>query len=142
MVSVVTCHSYSSGPRDGIAVTGRTRLEASWLYASWALAAWAGRTVVHAPEGLYALFAVGGYVARVIVDVMLKPEIHDPQGEAVLSASHRLGFGNVTGVRQGKRFELDLDGPADDAARAAVEEIARELLANPVIEEFSLHITE
>jgi phosphoribosylformylglycinamidine synthase subunit PurS len=91
---------------------------------------------------LYALFALEGYVARVIVDVMLKPEIHDPQGEAVLSASHRLGFGNVTGVRQGKRFELELDGPADDAARAQIEEIARELLANPVIEEFSLHITE
>ena len=53
-------------------------------------------------------------MARVIVDVMLKPEIHDPQGEAVLSASHRLGFGNVTGVRQGKRFELEIDGPADD----------------------------
>ena len=54
-------------------------------------------------------------MARVIVDVMLKPEIHDPQGEAVLSASHRLGFGNVTGVRQGKRFELDIEGPAEDA---------------------------
>jgi phosphoribosylformylglycinamidine synthase subunit PurS len=91
---------------------------------------------------LYALFALEGYVARVIVDVMLKREIHDPQGEAVLSASHRLGFGNVTGVRQGKRFELELDGPADDAALAAAGEIARELLANPVIEEFSLHITE
>jgi phosphoribosylformylglycinamidine synthase PurS subunit len=82
------------------------------------------------------------YVARVIVDVMLKPEIHDPQGEAVLSASHRLGFGNVTGVRQGKRFELELDGPADGSALASVEELARELLANPVIEEFSLHITD
>ena len=81
-------------------------------------------------------------MARVIVNVMLKPEIHDPQGEAVLSASHRLGFGNVTEVRQGKRFELELDGPADDTARAQIEEIARELLANPVIEEFSLHITE
>jgi phosphoribosylformylglycinamidine synthase subunit PurS len=91
---------------------------------------------------LYALFALEGYVARVIVNVMLKPEIHDPQGEAVLSASHRLGFGNVTGVRQGKRFELELEGPADDTALAAVEEVARELLANPVIEEFSLHITE
>ena len=91
---------------------------------------------------LYALFALEEYVARVIVDVMLKREIHDPQGEAVLSASHRLGFGNVTGVRQGKRFELELDGPADDTARAQIEEIARELLANPVIEEFSLHITE
>jgi phosphoribosylformylglycinamidine synthase PurS subunit len=78
-------------------------------------------------------------VARVIVDVMLKPEIHDPQGEAVLSASHRLGFGNVAGVRQGKRFELEIDGPADEALLARVEELARELLANPVIEEFTLH---
>jgi len=58
-------------------------------------------------------------VARVIVDVMLKPEIHDPQGEAVLSATRRLGFGSVT-------------------ALAAIEELARELLANPVIEEFTL----
>ena len=81
-------------------------------------------------------------MARVIVDVMLKPEIHDPQGEAVLSASHRLGFGNVTGVRQGKRFELEIDGPADDAVLARVEELARELLANPVIEEFSIHSGE
>jgi phosphoribosylformylglycinamidine synthase subunit PurS len=81
-------------------------------------------------------------VAKVIVEVMLKPEIHDPQGEAVLSASHRLGFGTVTGVRQGKRFELELDGPADSSALAAVEELARELLANPVIEEFALHTTE
>jgi phosphoribosylformylglycinamidine synthase subunit PurS len=78
-------------------------------------------------------------VARVIVDVMLKPEIHDPQGEAVLSAARRLGFGNVAGVRQGKRFELELDGPADTEALAAVENLARELLANPVIEEFILH---
>ena len=81
-------------------------------------------------------------MARVIVDVMLKPEIHDPQGEAVLSASHRLGFAAVTGVRQGKRFELEIDGPADGQAVASIEELARELLANPVIEEFSLHITD
>ena len=81
-------------------------------------------------------------MARVIVDVMLKPEIHDPQGEAVLSASHRLGFGNVTRVRQGKRFELQVDGPADGPVRAAAEELARELLANPVIEEFTVHIAE
>ena len=48
----------------------------------------------------------------------------------------------MTGVRHGKRFELDLDGPADGAALAAVEELARELLANPVIEEFALHTTD
>jgi phosphoribosylformylglycinamidine synthase subunit PurS len=75
-------------------------------------------------------------LARVIIEVMLKPEIHDPQGEAVLGAVRRLGFGGVTGVRQGKRFELEIDGPADDQTLSAVSEVARELLANPVIEEF------
>jgi phosphoribosylformylglycinamidine synthase subunit PurS len=78
-------------------------------------------------------------VARMIVEVMLRPEIHDPQGEAIASACRRLGFGQVLGVRQGKRFEVDLDGPADEAARTAVTELARDLLSNPVIEEFTLH---
>lgn len=71
---------------------------------------------------------------------MLKPEIHDPQGEAIASACHRLGFGDVIAVRQGKRFEIELagDGPADEEASSQVAELARELLANPVIEEFSV----
>jgi phosphoribosylformylglycinamidine synthase subunit PurS len=77
-------------------------------------------------------------VARVVVDVVLKPEIHDPQGEAIASACRRLGFGQVTGVRQGKRFEVELSGPADDDALARVTELAAELLANPVLEEFSV----
>ncbi len=52
---------------------------------------------------------------------MLKPEIHDPQGEAIAGACHRLGFGQVLSVRQGKRFEIELagDGPADEANRAS-----------------------
>jgi phosphoribosylformylglycinamidine synthase subunit PurS len=78
-------------------------------------------------------------VARMIVDVMLRREIHDPQGEAIASACRRLGFGQVLGVRQGKRFEVELDGPADEAALTAVAELARDLLSNPVIEEFTLH---
>jgi phosphoribosylformylglycinamidine synthase PurS subunit len=71
---------------------------------------------------------------------MLKPEIHDPQGEAIASACHRLGFGQVVSVRQGKRFEIELDGdgPADSATAAEVAKLAAELLANPVIEEFSV----
>ena len=69
---------------------------------------------------------------------MLKPEIHDPQGEAIASACHRLGFGQVTGVRQGKRFEVQLSEPTGQAAVAAVTELAGELLANPVIEEFTV----
>jgi phosphoribosylformylglycinamidine synthase len=77
-------------------------------------------------------------VARIIVDVMLKPEIHDPQGEAISRACQRLGFGQVLGVRQGKRFEVEVSGPADEAALARVRELAGELLANPVIEEFTV----
>jgi len=77
-------------------------------------------------------------VARVIVEAMLKPEIHDPQGEAIASACHRLGFGQILGVRQGKRFELEVSGSADEAAVARLAELAEELLANPVIEEFEI----
>jgi phosphoribosylformylglycinamidine synthase subunit PurS len=78
-------------------------------------------------------------VATVVVEVMLKPGIHDPQGEAIASACHRLGFGQVVGVRQGKRFEVELGEPVDDAALARVAELANELLANPVIEDFRVH---
>ncbi len=78
-------------------------------------------------------------MARIIVEVMLKPEIHDPQGEAILRACQRLGFGDVLGIRQGKRFEVELAGTADDTALARVGELAGELLANPVIEEFTFH---
>jgi phosphoribosylformylglycinamidine synthase subunit PurS len=77
-------------------------------------------------------------VATVVVEVMLKPGIHDPQGDAIASACHRLGFGQVAGVRQGKRFEVELSGPADGAAIARVTELAGELLANPVIEDFTV----
>ena len=79
-------------------------------------------------------------MARMIVEVMLKPEIHDPQGEAIASACRRLGFGQVLGVRQGKRFEVELDGPADEEAMTAITELARDLLSNPVIEEFTVHV--
>ncbi len=101
---------------------------------------------------------------------MLKPEIHDPQGEAIAGACRRLGFTEVVSVRQGKRFEVEIadaeDAPvsgapglAESAAAGApkrpasaarlagisaaqairVAELAAELLANPVIEEFAIH---
>ena len=73
-----------------------------------------------------------------IVEVLLKPEIHDPQGDAIASACRRLGFGQVLGVRQGKRFEVELDGPADEAAVTAITHLAQDLLSNPVIEDFTL----
>jgi len=76
----------------------------------------------------------------VVVEVMPKPEILDPQGQAVLNALHRLGFTEVLGVRQGKRFELELSGEADPAVLARIEEAAATLLANPVIEEHTVHV--
>jgi phosphoribosylformylglycinamidine synthase subunit PurS len=79
-------------------------------------------------------------MARVVVDVMLKPEILDPQGQAVQRALPRLGFDGVVDVRQGKRFEVELDGPADEAALARVREMAEKLLANTVIEEYSVKV--
>ena len=90
-------------------------------------------------------------VVKIVVDVMLKPEIHDPQGEAIAGACHRLGFGDVVAVRQGKRFEVELNETGEtgteasgsaiaDAAAARAAQIAAELLANPVIEEFAVRV--
>ena len=79
-------------------------------------------------------------MSRVVVDVMLKPEILDPQGQAIMSALPRLGFPGVTSVRQGKRFEVELDGPADEAAVEQVRRIADTLLANPVIEDYTVRV--
>jgi phosphoribosylformylglycinamidine synthase subunit PurS len=74
-------------------------------------------------------------VARVIVDVLPKAEILDPQGQAVARAMGRLGVDGVADVRQGKHFELEVDDTVDDAA---LERIAGSLLANPVIEEWAV----
>jgi len=79
-------------------------------------------------------------MARVVVDVMLKPEILDPQGKAVHGALPRLGFDGVVGVRQGKRFELELDGAATPERLEQVRAMAATLLSNPVIEDFSVRI--
>ena len=79
-------------------------------------------------------------MARVVVDVMLKPEILDPQGKAVQGALPRLGFEGISDVRQGKRFELEVDGELTDQRLAEVREIAEKLLSNPVIEDFTVHL--
>ena len=74
---------------------------------------------------------------RVAVDVMLKREILDPQGQAVERALPELGFAGVSDVRVGKHVELTVDdGDAEDAAR----QVAEALLANPVIEDFSVRV--
>ena len=77
---------------------------------------------------------------RVVVDVMLKPEILDPQGKAVHGALPRLGFEGVVDVRQGKRFELEVDGELTPDRLADVRRIAETLLSNPVIEDFAVRV--
>ena len=79
-------------------------------------------------------------MARVVVDVMLKPEILDPQGKAVHGALPRLGFEGVSDVRQGKRFELEVEGEVTEERLAQLHEIAEKLLSNPVIEDFEVHV--
>ncbi len=74
-------------------------------------------------------------MARVVVDVVLKPEILDPQGQAIVGALGRLGIHGVADVRQGKHFELDVDDSVDDQT---VVNLADTLLANPVIENFTI----
>lgn len=79
----------------------------------------------------------------IVVEVMPKAELLDPAGKAVAGAIARLGHGRVSGVRLGKRFELTVDGPVDDALLDEVRGIAEELLANTVIEDVvSVHAAE
>ncbi len=78
-------------------------------------------------------------VARVVVDVMLKPEILDPQGQAVANALPRLGVDGIASVRIGKRIEIEFTGDPDvDQAT----QIADRLLANPVIEDFTVRVED
>jgi len=78
----------------------------------------------------------GARVARVVVHVMPKAEILDPQGQAIVGALGRLGVAGISDVRQGKRFELEVD---DSVSDETLEHIAETLLANTVIEDFSVH---
>jgi phosphoribosylformylglycinamidine synthase PurS subunit len=76
-------------------------------------------------------------MARVVVDVMPKPEILDPQGKAVTGALARLGFAGMS-VRQGKRFEIELEGELTEERLDEVRRAAETLLANTVIETFNV----
>jgi phosphoribosylformylglycinamidine synthase PurS subunit len=82
-------------------------------------------------------------MGSIVVDVMLKPEILDPQGQAVGGALPRLGFEGFTDVRQGKRFVLTVEGDVTEEHLAAAREAADKLLSNPVIEDVvSVHVLE
>ena len=77
-------------------------------------------------------------MARVVVEVMPKAEILDPQGQAIHRALGRLGHDGVTDVRQGKRFELEVDGELTEERLADIRRAAETLLANTVIETFDV----
>jgi phosphoribosylformylglycinamidine synthase PurS subunit len=81
-------------------------------------------------------------VARVVVDVMLKPEILDPQGRAVQGALGRLGLSGVVDVRQGKQFVIDVEGEVTGERLALMHSLAAELLSNPVIEDYRLVVED
>ena len=74
---------------------------------------------------------------RVVVNVMPKPEILDPQGKAVTGALKRIGFDGMT-VRQGKRFEVEVDGEITPDVLERVSQAAEKLLANTVIEAYEV----
>ena len=76
---------------------------------------------------------------RARVFVTLKPSVFDPQGQTIADALHSLGYKGVGDVRQGKFFELEVAGSADQA-RALASEVAEKVLANPVIESYRVEI--
>lgn len=77
------------------------------------------------------------------VHVTLKTSVLDPQGQTIHNALRKIGFADVTAVRQGKYFALSLaDGLTAEAAKPMIERIAREVLTNPVIEEYTYRIEE
>ncbi|MCX6434351.1 MAG: phosphoribosylformylglycinamidine synthase subunit PurS [Actinobacteria bacterium] len=81
-------------------------------------------------------------MARVVVDVMLKPEILDPQGRAVQGALGRLGLTGVQDVRQGKQFIIDIEGTLEGDRYELMHTLAEELLSNPVIENYSMRVVD
>ena len=78
---------------------------------------------------------------RAVVDVLLKRSILDPQGRAVEATLRRLGNGNVTGVRVGKRIELQVEGERADVERQ-LREMAEKVLSNPVMEDVEVTLEE
>ena len=76
------------------------------------------------------------------IEVMLKPLVNDPQGLAVLDGLKNLGFQGAERVRVGKRIEITLEASSSEVAQQSVTEMCRQLLANPVIEDFRFDLEE
>ena len=75
---------------------------------------------------------------KALVHVTLKPDVLDPQGKAIQHACASLGYEAVQDVRQGKLFEVKLASSDEGEARSLLEELCRKLLANPVIEDYTV----
>jgi phosphoribosylformylglycinamidine synthase subunit PurS len=75
---------------------------------------------------------------KALVQVTLKADVLDPQGKAIRSACGQLGYRAIESVRQGKLFEITLAAQSEAEARRLLEELAGKLLANPVIEDYSI----
>jgi phosphoribosylformylglycinamidine synthase subunit PurS len=90
---------------------------------------------------LYALDRYGVATMKAKVYVTLKPRVLDPQGKAIQHSVELLGFDGISDVRQGKYFEIALDESLGaDRAREAAQRMAREVLSNPVIEDYRVEI--
>lgn len=80
---------------------------------------------------------------RAVVHVTLKKTVLDPQGRTICSTLNGLGHGNIVDVRQGKYFEIEIDGDGGiDAVREQIDKIAHDVLANPVIEEYRVDVED
>ena len=101
--------------------------------------------VARRPAGLSGGVVAGGgdcYTGamKARIHVKLKPGVLDPQGKAIGNALKGLGFGGIDEVRQGKLIELDLVDTDPEAARARLEAMCRQLLANPVVEDYAIEL--
>ena len=74
------------------------------------------------------------------IKIMLKDGVLDPQGEAIKHALNNIGFESVTGVRQGKVIELDIEGSDKSQVRSQIENMCKKMLANTVIENFDIEL--
>ena len=78
---------------------------------------------------------------RAIVYIRLKTEVLDPQGQAIENALKNLGENNINNIRQGKLIEMDVEAKNKEEAKEKIEKITKSLLANTVIEEYSIEIS-
>ncbi len=76
------------------------------------------------------------------ITVRLKKTVHDPQGEAIREAFEHMGYTGVASVRQGKVFDIEFEGAGRTEAQPVLEDVARKILANPIIEEYVIDLEE